>query len=465
MTKASNEIALVWLRRDLRLHDNAALAFALKLGKPVQVVFVFDSDILEHFPSKDDRRLSFIADTLCTIDKTLNSHGGKLLILHGSATKVIPELAHILHASHLFASEDYEPETRTRDQQVTHALEGKCVVQFVKDHVIFAPEEIIKKTGDPYKVFTPYSKAWQLKISPDAVFAYTYDLHKKLSTIALPKHAITARDAYELLEKIGYKYQKDTLWPTDTALKRLQDFIAKKAASYAEDRNFMAMEATSKISPYLRFGLISIRECVSAALHANATQWLLELIWREFYAMILYHFPESVNTELNTRYRGTIKWSDNEAFFNQWCEGKTGYPLVDAAMRQLVQDGWMHNRARMVVASFLTKHLLVDWRKGEQFFARYLMDYDLSSNVGGWQWAASTGTDAQPYFRIFNPTLQSIKFDKEGKYIKQYVPELKNIPVTYIHEPDKHHLPAAYYPPIVEQGKARTKAIAAFKKG
>jgi len=469
----ANPISLLWLRRDLRLHDHAALFRALQAHAPVQPVFIFDTGILGQFPAKADRRLSFLAQRLCLIHEALQKRGGGLLMLHGKAEELIPKLAHALHAADVCACEDYEPATRRRDAAVQKALGEEARLSLVKDQVIFSPTEVLREKDSPYKVFTPYAKTWRSQMTPlceapypikdkgrYADFTSTYTrAHAAVGNAVLDSHASPAT----LLESIGYTYSKDSLWQVDVAIRQLSQFIKNKAKSYATARNMMAEEGTSKLSPYIRFGLVSIRECVAAAREAGADVWLSELIWREFYAMILYHFPESAHTEWNPRYRGVLEWSKSETQFVAWQEGKTGYPVVDAAMRQLTTEGWMHNRARMIVASFLTKHLRIDWRKGEAHFAQYLMDYDLASNVGGWQWAASTGTDAQPYFRVFNPVLQSRKFDPDGEYIRKYVAELRHVKDDAIHAPWEHPMLVPYIPPIVDHAEARVKAIEMFK--
>jgi len=455
-------LSLLWLRRDLRLHDNQALATALQHPHPIQPVFIFDTDILADFPDKNDRRLVFIAESLVKLDRDLKEKGGNLLILHGSAKMLMPQLAKTLNASHIFAARDYEPQTLKRDAAVKDSLKGVAEMILVNDHLIFSPTQIAKEDGSPYKVFTPYSKVWLSNITHHCLTLLSYKDAGRYAQMHLK--TINTNDAKTMLAEIGYEYSQDALWNPFQAHTTLDHFIENKAKAYPVMRDKVGEEGTSRISPYLRFGLISIRECVSAAYRVGADVWLSELIWREFYAMILYHYPESVHLEWNPKYRGTLTWQQDEKLFSAWCEGKTGYPIVDAAMRQLVQEGWMHNRSRMIVASFLTKDLQIDWRKGEQHFARYLMDYELASNVGGWQWAASTGTDAQPYFRIFNPTLQSQKCDPAGKYIRKFLPELKGVESEYLHEPSQGGLLAPrYYQPVVNHKEAKEKAIAMFK--
>jgi deoxyribodipyrimidine photo-lyase len=464
----TSKLSLVWLRRDLRLYDHAALATALGRDGVLQPVFIFDTDILASFSNPSDRRLSFIAATLSSIDSSLKTKGGRLLVLHGSAKELIPRLANKLGANFVCAAEDYEPVSRARDEAVAKQLAGICEVSFVKDQVIFAPCEVTKAKDDPYKVYTPYSRLWRSTLVPTSTAAYSMkddgrysDLCEKAKTEGFK--VLDAGDPVALLAACGYHYKEDSLWPVTDARTRLSRFIKNAADDYGRGRDMVAEDGTSRLSPYLRFGLISVRECAHEALKAGADKWLSELIWREFYAMILYYFPESAQQEWNPKYRGVLDWSHNPEHLDAWKRGMTGYPMVDAAMRQLLAEGWMHNRARMVVASFLTKHLRIDWRLGEAHFAQLLMDYDMASNVGGWQWAASTGTDAQPYFRVFNPTLQSEKFDPNGDYIRKYVPELREVRSDVIHAPSKQKFKLNYPAPIVDHSSAREQAIAMFK--
>lgn len=454
-------VHLIWLRRDLRLHDHAALAAA---DGPALPVFIFDTDILSRFSDPDDRRLSFIAAALCRMETALATRSSGVLVLHGPARVLVPQLAEALQAP-VTAAEDYEPETRQRDAAVAGALAERFAL--VKDQVIFSPREILRDGAAAYKVFTPYAKAWRAAL--DTALLTPYPAPRAWADAAQARGRaaeaglcpLEANDPAALLERIGYRYRADALWPAEDGPARLAAFMATRAARYKATRNLMAEPATSRLSPYLRFGLVSVRECAAAAVRAQADTWLSELIWREFYAMNLYHVPESARQEWNPKYRDVLPWVQDDTLLAAWQQGQTGYPVVDAAMRQLQEEGWMHNRARMIVASFLTKHLRLDWRRGEAHFARYLMDYDLASNVGGWQWAASTGTDAQPYFRVFNPVLQSEKYDPAGAYIRRYVPELRDIPPGKIHAPWAHGV--RYFRPVVVHEEARLAAIAMFK--
>ncbi len=459
-------VNLLWLRRDLRLHDHAALHAALKEQSPVQPVFIFDTEILKRFDNPRDRRLTFIAEALYQLDQKLRERGGELLVFHGKATEIIPKLATKLNAEKIFAAEDFEPATRKRDALVS----AQTTLELVTDHVMAHPNYVLKEDGSPFRVFTPYSKAWHAKRNE------LYDAERPIkdknryvkSDPALLKNfkrIDISQGAEKALLQINYRYSDLGEWKIDNAQKRLKNFIAQ-VNNYPKSRDMVAEEGTSKLSPYLRFGLISIRECLRAATEVKGSdKWISELIWRDFYQMILFHFPHTPQLEFQAQYQNTLPWRQDKKLLDAWKTGKTGYPIVDAAMRELATTGWMHNRARMIVASFLTKDLLIDWRLGEEHFAQLLMDYELASNVGGWQWAASTGTDAQPYFRIFNPVLQGKKFDPNGDYVRRFVPELKHLDADIIHEPWKEPLLAPDYPaPIVDHAEARDRALRAFKQ-
>lgn len=471
-------VSLVWLRRDLRLYDHGALAAAAKSAHPVQPVFVFDTAILARFTRGQDRRLTLIAQTLCRMHEQLATKGSGIVVLHGIAQDIIPRLAERLTSPQIFLAEDYEPQTRTRDAHVEAALKGKTEMIRVCDHLLMKPGAVLKSDGTPYKVFTPYARAWRETAKADTHFAaeaslqglQCADYNEVITVLAQEDFTLLdpTKGAAQMLEALGYDIQPHD-WPVDKARKRLHAFAESSMRDYKTQRDFMAHNGTSRLSPYLRFGLLSVRECARLAfeqeLHANvgASTWINELIWRDFYAMILYHFPETQTQEMQQQYR-TIPWSYDPQSFEQFAQGMTGYPIIDAAMRELLTTGYMHNRARMIVASFMTKDLLLDWRMGEEHFAQHLMDYELASNVGGWQWAASTGTDAQPYFRVFNPLLQSQKFDPQGEYIRRFVPELAHLSNDDIHAPDDAVRPADYPPPMVEHKAAKEKAIAVFKR-
>ena len=469
--------SLVWLRRDLRLHDHAALATALAQSAPVQPLFIFDTEILARFNNSDDRRLTFIMDTLCHIDAQLEKRGGRLLVLHGKAGELIPVLTQALEAQSLFSAEDFEPATRARDAAVKKALAPQTRFVQVLDHLLLAPQQTLKQDRTPYKVFTPYYKQWRSQLGPETLAEYQVKDKGRYADFAAVLRAVQKADlpvmplekgAVAALEAIGYRHQKETLWKVTDAQKRLTEFVDLRLRDYPKARDQLPIRGTSTLSPYLRHGLLSIREAARAALeHGQGEKWIGELGWREFYASILYHFPEVVDHEFMPHYRnGAIPWSYDKNHIRAFQEGRTGYPVVDAAVRELLTTGYMHNRARMIVASFVTKDLLLDWRIGEEFFAQYLMDYELASNNGGWQWAASTGTDAAPYFRVFNPILQSKKFDPEGEYIRAHVPELRKLSPKEIHAPWQSPLtkPKEYPDPIVDHAEAKTRVVTAFRE-
>lgn len=467
-------LSLVWLRRDLRLYDHAAFAEAFAQAGQVQPIFIFDRDILAQFPNPHDRRLSFISETLVQMDAELQKRGGGLLVFYGSARQIVPTLVRALSATCVSFAKDVEPSAIARDEAVKHALPKTTHVISVHDHLLRAPDQVLKGDGSPFKVFTPYSKAWRASITPFDVTEYPFEDAGRYADMAEIKPLVQssglkvidpALGASAMLEMVGYKYVADPLWRVDNVRARLSHFVESKIHAYKESRDFVAEGGTSALSPYLRFGLISVRECMrlaSAHTAIGAYTWVNELIWRDFYAMILAHNPLVVDMEMQPQYRG-LNWSRDTDHLQRFIEGKTGFPIIDAAMRQLLAEGWMHNRARMIVASFMTKDLRLDWRLGEAHFAQLLMDYDLASNNGGWQWAASTGTDAQPYFRIFNPWLQSVRFDPHGRYIKRYVSELSHLSDADIHEPQGLMRPSDYPPPMVDHANAKEAAIALFK--
>ena len=403
MTKTYDR-SLCWFRRDLRMTDHRALGAATQQSNEVIPVFVFDTNILSRLKDEDDRRLTFIYESLEELS---------IVAVYGDPVLEIPKLAEKFGAEAVFTNHDYEPYAKSRDEKVKKTLE-KCGIDFYtfKDHVIFEGTEILNKSGQPYRVFTAYKNAWLKKIKKSDLEA-TPVLSKKIRKIdtALPR-----------LESMGFKRNKNFIQGGEShARQRLKDFI-ERIDSYDENRNIPSIEGTSGLSTYFRFGNISIREAfrtVQPLKSAGAKTWISELIWRDFFQMILDQFPHVVDHSFLPQY-DKIKWPGKQEHFKAWCEGRTGFSIVDAAMRCLVQTGWMHNRLRMIVASFLVKDLLIDWRKGEAFFARYLLDYDLAANNGGWQWCASTGCDAQPYFRVFNPTEQAKKFDPNKDFVRRY---------------------------------------------
>lgn len=404
-------INIVWFRRDLRLKDNAALYHALRSGIPVLPIFIFDSTILDQLQDRSDKRVAFIHSAITEMQTELVALGSTMKVFHGKPLDVFTQLVQSYSIQTVFTNHDYEPYAQERDLAIADLLAHTGVgFQTYKDQVIFEKEEVTKDDGKPYTVFTPYSKKWKAKLNADVLKPYLteqyFNAFYKQAPIEIPS-----------LASMNFK-EVETEFPS----KKLDEEIVRK---YSQNRDFPALEhGTSKMGVHLRFGTVSIRALATIAVGLNET-YLNELIWRDFYQMILWHFPRvGQGCAFKAEYE-KIKWRNNETEFQQWCEGKTGYPIVDAGMRELNATGFMHNRVRMIVASFLTKHLLIDWRWGEAYFANKLLDFDLSANNGGWQWAASSGCDAAPYFRVFNPYLQTEKFDKDLKYIKQWVPEFQ----------------------------------------
>jgi len=437
---------LMWFRRDLRAFDNAALYHALKSCKQVHCVFVFDRAILDSLPRKD-RRVEFIRESLVTLDAELHAVAGQagagLIVRHSVAADEVPRLARELGVQEVFANHDEEPDAQARDAAVRGALANAGIgFQTYKDHVIFERSEVLTQMGKPYGVFTPYKNAWLQKVND--FYLRSYPVGKYIKALA-PRPA-AYRQAVPSLEAIGFEVTNLSSLHVPTGspggLALFEDFF-DRMDRYDETRNFPAVKGPSYLGVHLRFGTVSIRQLASTAYQRmltgskGAETWLSELIWRDFYHQILHHHPRVVTAAFKPEY-DAIKWEHNKhakELFAAWCEGRTGYPLVDAAMAQINQTGYMHNRLRMVVASFLVKDLGLDWRWGERYFAEHLNDFDLAANNGGWQWASSSGCDAQPYFRIFNPISQSEKFDPEGKFIRRYVPALAKLSNAAIHAP------------------------------
>lgn len=402
-----DNINIFWFRRDLRLHDNHGLYRALASGLPVLPVFIFDKNILDELPSPDPR-VQFIYDQTQLINKKLLEMGNGLKIIYSTPKEAFLDLLNNYNVKDIYANKDYEPYALDRDQSILKLAESKSAsLNLFKDHVVYEQDEVLSNSNTPYTVFTPYKKKWLLRLNEEGIPYYPSEenLDKLYKIIDL--HSPSLRD-------IGFE-------PSDIDIPN--PLINKSIIrNYDKTRNYPALaKGTSRLGIHFRFGTISIREKVNKAKEINET-YLSELIWRDFYSQIIYHFPHVVDNAFRAKY-DKIMWRDSDSDYNKWCLGQTGYPLVDAGMRELNATGHMHNRVRMVVASFLTKHLLIDWRRGEAYFAAKLLDFDLASNNGGWQWASGSGTDAAPYFRIFNPTSQLEKFDKELIYVKKWVPE------------------------------------------
>ncbi|WP_029148435.1 deoxyribodipyrimidine photo-lyase [Methylophilus sp. 5] len=430
--------ALVWLRRDLRDDDHAALYHALKRHTQVFVAFVFDTDILDALSDKQDRRLEFIWESVHALKQTLQAQGGDLIVRHGRAQEQIPALAQTLNVAAVYANKDYEPVAIARDDVVAQALlkTGQTLHLF-KDQVLFEQDEVLTQTGKPYGVFTPYKNAHLAKLN--AFYLKAYPVKKYLKHLAP-----VAPEPMPALELLGFARTNLAALRVPTGMagaQQLFDDFLQRIDHYHDARNYPAVKGVSYLSVHLRFGTISIRQLAHAAWqlslagNAGAATWLSELIWRDFYFQILFHRQDLQQGRSYKPEYEALPFSNDADWFAAWCEGRTGFPIVDAAMRQLNQTGYMHNRLRMVVASFLVKDLLVDWRWGERYFAEKLIDFDFAANNGGWQWAASTGCDAQPYFRIFNPQAQSEKFDPQGRFIRKYVPELSGLDDQQIHAP------------------------------
>jgi len=438
------EITVFWFRRDLRLADNAGLYHALKRGKNVQAIFIFDEDILSKLNDPKDARVTFIHDTLTDLNLQLMDLGSHLTVLYGKPLEVWKKLLKQHDISGVYTNRDYEPYALKRDQEVEDLLKSNEIeFHTFKDHVIFEKHEVLKKDDTPYVVFTPYSRVWKAKLASKMVkegkktfsfYLQSYPTEKYFSNFAKAK----TKSKIPTLKHMGFERSEVEIFS-----KEVPRSVIKK---YTEQRNFPALSGTSKLGVHFRHGTISIRQKARMAQTLNET-YLNELIWRDFYSSILSHFPHVVTGPFREKYKW-IEWRNDKEDFQKWCDGQTGYPLVDAGMRELNTTGFMHNRVRMVVASFLTKHLLIDWSWGEAYFAEKLLDFDLASNNGGWQWAAGCGTDAAPYFRIFNPESQLKKFDSKLIYVKKWVPEYGT---------------DEYVEPMVEHKFARERCLATYK--
>lgn len=428
------EVNIFWFRRDLRLHDNVGFFKALTSGKPVLPIFVFDTHILDKLEKPNDLRVQFIHETLTAIDVQLKNLGSGLTVFYSTPIQAFTELKALYNLGNVFTNHDYEPYALQRDKQIEGFLaeSGSGFITY-KDHVIFEKKEVTKDDGLPYTVFTPYSRKWKARLAenPIQTFSSETQLNQlyRYSPPAIPS-----------LVSMGFVKQ-DWFYPSTT----VSDDVIK---NYAAHRDFPAIYGTSRLGVHLRFGTISVRRLVLNSINKSET-YLNELIWRDFYHQILYNFPHVGEGKSFRKEYDQIQWRDSEADFEKWCKGVTGYPIVDAGMRELATTGYMHNRVRMITASFLTKHLFIDWRWGEAWFASKLLDFDLAANNGGWQWAAGSGCDAAPYFRIFNPTLQTDKFDKKAVYINKWVSEFNTL---------------SYPAPMVQHEFARKRCLESYAK-
>jgi deoxyribodipyrimidine photo-lyase len=450
---------ICWIRRDLRLHDHHALSMALRNG-PTTIVFVFDTHILNNLNDESDRRITFIHQSLTEIEKELNKKGSSLIVLYGKPEDEIPKIAERLKATDVFCNRDYEPYAKDRDKEVATRLAKKNIkFHQHKDSVFFEGQEIMNGSGAPYKVFTPYKNNWLHQFESNNKSIPDYECPMKNIRKFDNPDSILNKDWFKM---IGFKENPPLLaGGTKEALKRIKRF-EEVISDYKEARNFPAVDGTSSISVYLRFGNISVRDLIrtgASKRSEGAATWLSEIIWRDFYQMILDQFPHVADGSFKKEY-DKIQWQGSDSHFKKWCQGETGVPIVDAAMRCLNATGCMHNRLRMIVASYLIKILLVDWQKGEKYFAFKLLDFDLAANNGGWQWSSSSGCDAQPYFRIFNPYTQSEKFDPKGEFIRIWCPELKTLSNKEIHRPEK--IPG-YPEPLVNYELNRLKALKMYE--
>ena len=429
----SEKVAIFWFRRDLRFDDNTGLYYALKGDLPVLPLFIFDTNILNDLEEKHDARVMFLHDTLSAIHDRLEGKGSSLLVKHGTPEAMWQEVLDEYEVGAAYTNHDYEPYPRERDEAIRELLEKQDIpFHTFKDQVIFEKDEVLTKSGGFYKVFTPYKRAWLNKLEDEMLESYTsglsFDNWYQTDPLPMPS-----------LQNLGFERADIEIPPN-----RIDEEVIKH---YEKKRDYPAQDGTTRLGVHLRHGTLSIRKLARAAREINDT-YLNELIWREFYMQVLYHAPQVVDTSFKPKYE-KIPWRNDEADFQRWCEGRTGYPLVDAGMRELNKNGYMHNRVRMVAASFLSKHLLIDWRWGEAYFGQKLLDYELANNNGGWQWSAGSGVDAQPYFRVFNPYAQTKKFDNAEEYIRKWVPEYGT---------------DEYPEPMVEHEEARDRAIETYKK-
>lgn len=425
-------VNIFWFRRDLRFDDNTGLFHALNAEHPVLPIFIFDTTILDQLP-KNDARVTFIYETIHSLDKKLKEHDSGVAMYFGKPESIFAQLINDYSINAVFTNHDYEPYARDRDSAIKKLLnKNKIDFHSFKDQVIFEKDEIVKNDGDPYVVYTPYMKSWKSKLRSKNINTFNTNSHsnKFIKTKTLPKLS---------LDDIGFQRSEQPIKEYHLTPKLIMEYEAK--------RDFPCKDATSRLGPHLRFGIVSIREIVSRTLKENNEVFLQELIWREFFMQILWHFPQTISKSFRPKY-DRIEWRNNEHEFKAWCKGQTGYPLVDAGMRELNATGFMHNRVRMVTASFLCKHLLIDWRWGEAYFAEKLHDYEQASNVGNWQWCAGSGVDAAPYFRIFNPTTQLSKFDKTFAYISKWVPDYQEL---------------TYPSPIVDHKEARERCLMVYR--
>jgi deoxyribodipyrimidine photo-lyase len=426
------QVSIFWFRRDLRLDDNHGLSQALSMGYPVLPIFIFDTDIIHTLP-RDDHRITYIHDELSHIHSTLREQAGSgMTTYHGVPRDIFKKIMHDVDVMGVYANHDYEPYAKKRDTELEKMLQEQGIpFQTFKDQVIFEQSEVVKNDGTPYTVYTPYMKKWRTLFNPDVhipVYTYTFDNFLKIT-----------EPSFLELSDIGF-VRSSLSAPHSCVTSDIIDH-------YAETRDIPALSGTSRISTALRFGTVSIRTLVKKAIQSENDTYLKELIWREFFMQILWHFPSTKDHAFKPAY-DAIPWRNNPDEFEKWKQGTTGYPLVDAGMRELNQTGYMHNRVRMLTASFLCKHLLIDWRWGEQYFAEKLFDYEMSSNVGNWQWAAGSGVDAAPYFRVFNPEIQFKKFDPQGDYVRRWVPEYVGI---------------GYVEPMVDHAMARERALEMYQ--